>query len=306
VVDGDHLVATQAPVTDEGIRARHAHAMVPSVRAQPRQVLPVGFLGVFQVSEDQAGVGVQREHGLRAQRRHHRVQRVCAVRGRGINLQVVDRHRVVRHDELHVRVSRRDDLPNALGPHRAVHHPQGLHLHHQFDLVERSVARADPVQALGRTQLLRGHVLEEVLERLVDLDGFALREGAHRLRALVVDGTEQVLLDVVVDDGAEVRGVEVVLHETVFGAPFVQRRAGHLPTVGQRVAVRIAVQVEETRLARSEESTLVPLWNVVVVPGLLVGHPLTWVVRSVYCARPVSPIGRQNFLRRARKHPFLK
>lgn len=85
-----------------------------------------------------------------------------------------------------------------------------------------------------------------------------------------------MLLNVVVDDRSEARGVQVVLHEAHLCAPFMQRRALHLPAIGKGLAVRVEAEMEETRLARSEEAALIPLRDVVVVPGLLVGHRLTW------------------------------
>ena len=38
--------------------------------------------------------------------------------------------------------------------------------------------------------------------------------------------------------------------------------------------------MEETRLARREKAALIPLWDVVVVTGLLVSHRLTCIFRA--------------------------
>lgn len=75
----------------------------------------------------------------------------------------------------------------------------------------------------------------------------------------------------------------------------------YLRDVLQRLAVRIEVEVEETRLARGEEAALVPLRDVVVVPGLLVGHPLTWGVRNCDCPLGANDHGGRGRLMRSRR-----
>ena len=49
----------------------------------------------------------------------------------------------------------------------------------------------------------------------------AKHEGADGFGTLIVYNTEQAPFNVVVNDRAEVRGVEVVLNKALFSAPFV-------------------------------------------------------------------------------------
>jgi hypothetical protein len=45
--------------------------------------------------------------------------------------------------------------------------------------------------------------------------------------------------------------------------------------------------MKEARLARSEKAALVPLWHVMVVPGLLIGHALTWLAFDWIITQPL-------------------
>lgn len=72
--------------------------------------------------------------------------------------------------------------------------------------------------------------------------------------------------------------VQVVLDEAVLRVPFVKGRTQHLPANGKRFAIRVQVEMKEARLTGSEEAALIPLRDVVVVPGLFVGHRFTWLV----------------------------
>jgi hypothetical protein len=61
----------------------------------------------------------------------------------------------------------------------------------------------------------------------------------------------------------------------------MKRSTRHLPAIRQRLAIRVQVEMKETRLTGSEEAALVPLRDVMVIPGLLIGHSLIWFVLCV-------------------------
>ena len=107
-----------------------------------------------------AVVGVQGEDRLRAVERNRRVVWILAHRGIGRAGGVVGSDRMVGHDELHVRLFRRNDLAHALDPHRAVHVSEALHFHHQVDLAQGGIPDLDPVETFRRSQLLCIEVLE--------------------------------------------------------------------------------------------------------------------------------------------------
>lgn len=115
--------------------------------------------------------------------------------------------------------------------------------------------------------------------------GITEHEGLHGFGSLIIKGAEQALLNVVIDDRAKLRRVQIVLNETVHRPPLVQRLSRHLSAIWQRPLVRIEVEIEEVKLARSKETTLIPLRDIVIVPGLMICHLLTWVVRNVDCLR---------------------
>jgi len=58
----------------------------------------------------------------------------------------------------------------------------------------------------------------------------------------------------------------------------VQSRVRHLLAIGQRYPIRIQIQMEQARLTGGEKTALVPLRDVVVVPGLLAGHAIRRLV----------------------------
>ena len=121
-------------------------------------------------------------------------------------------------------------------------------------------------------------MLKEVLERFVDASVIPEREGPECYRPLVVDGTKQVLLDVVVDDRTQMRSIQVVLNKTLLGSPFIERTMRHLSAVRQRIAIRDQVEIKEAGLTGSKETALIPLRDVMIAPGLLICHALTWFV----------------------------
>ena len=55
----------------------------------------------------------------------------------------------------------------------------------------------------------------------------------------------------------------------------------HLLAVRQRIVIRGQVEMKEAGLTGSEEAALVPLRDVMVVPGLLICHVFTWFVLLV-------------------------
>jgi hypothetical protein len=117
----------------------------------------------------------------------------------------------------------------------------------------------------------------------------AKRKSTDSLGPLVIDNTEQELVNVVVDDWAKVRGVEVVFKKAVGGTPFVQRRPRNLPAIRQCLAIRIHIQMEQARLTSAEKTALIPLRDVMVVSGLLTRHTLAYTafcdINSLLCPR---------------------
>src|SRR5438132_11744212 len=83
------------------------------------------------------------------------------MRRRGV---IVDSYWMIADDKLHVGVFGRNDLTDALGPDRAVHHPDALHFHHQFILTECRILRLKPIEALGRPNLLEVDISEQRLK----------------------------------------------------------------------------------------------------------------------------------------------
>ena len=69
--------------------------------------------------------------------------------------------------------------------------------------------------------------------------------------------------------------------------------------IGQRLAIGVQVEMKEARLTRRKEAALVPLWDVVVVPGLLIRHPLTWLVRCTDLPLAVAALRAVTVLRHA-------
>ena len=206
-VDGHDLVALQGARPDHRVRAYESTAGVAGVLAWRERVNGGGILGVFEVRQDEAVVSVQGEDRLCAVERDGGIVRVFAPFGVGRTGRVVAGNGVVRQDELHVRVLSGDDLAHALRPHRAVHLAKGLHFEHEVELAEVGIPRGDPVESLGRPQLLSVHVLEERQEVAVDAVCVVGSERPNTLRAGVVDRTEEQPFDFIVDDRPEGGGV---------------------------------------------------------------------------------------------------
>ena len=184
---------------------------------------------------------------------------------------IVDRHRVIAEDELHVGVLSRDDLAHAPDPDCAVHHADALHLVHQLVLRELGILSLQPVQPLRRTDFLDIEELEKRLEVLVPFAHVGARKCVHHLGAPAVDITEQVSLDLVVDRPSEEGRIQILVTERSRGRRIVPCAvlSDHAP-VRKDLAFRRHVYIGKRRAAGFEEPLLVPLRYVVIVSCL--GH----------------------------------
>src|SRR5690606_22368958 len=219
----------------EGVSPHLTLPTIPSVCSRCGQVGSFWLLRILQVSQNEARVCVERKDRLSPDQLDERISGVRTFRRCRRQGSVVDGYGMVSHYELDVGLFCGNDLPHPFRPHRAVHEAQTLHLSHELQLAQRGVARLDPVQALGGSQLLSVQVLEEVLERVVHRARVSASKGANCPGSPYVNGAEEVLLDFVVHHRAEVRGVEVVLVEAVLRPPFVQGVHGHCSAIRQHL-----------------------------------------------------------------------
>jgi hypothetical protein len=211
-------------------------------------------------------VAVHRVKRLRTPQRYFWIKRL---RARAICVRdrvVVDRHRVIARNELHVGVFGRDNLAHAANPDRAVQLADVLHLEHQLVLSEGGILGLEPVQALRRADFLDIEKVEEVLEMVVPFALVRSYEGADGLRAPGVDIAEEAALDLVVNGRAKEGRIQIRLKESPGGRRITPRAVlgDHAP-VGEDFLIRGHVDIGKRLPAGLEETLLIPLRDVVVV-----------------------------------------
>jgi hypothetical protein len=112
---------------------------------------------------------------------------------------IVNRDRVVTHNEFDFRVFGRDNLTDAPCPDRGVHHADALHFAHELVLRQRWVLRPQPVETFGSADFLDVDVLEQSLEMMHPLFDVRANIGADGGRSSGIDVAKKPAFDLVVD-----------------------------------------------------------------------------------------------------------
>ena len=196
-----------------------------------------------------------------------RIERIGTIRAMRRACGVIDGHRVIGDDELGAGCFCRNDFAYALGPDRAVHGVNCLHLEHQLGFVEPGKLALYPVQPLGRACFLGIDVGKEVREVTAPHGRIVARKGSNSPGAGAVDRSEQTTFDLVVYDGSEKRRVKIGLIKALRRMSSALSVHGYEATVRKTFGVGRKIQVVKAIRAFGKESLLIPDRDVMAVSG---------------------------------------
>ena len=146
-----------------------------------------------------------------------------------------------------------------------MHHPYGLHLHHELVLRQRRILRPQPPQAFRRAELLDVDIFKEVFEISVAFRRITYGKRSNRTRAFCVDIAKKSAFNFIVHGRAEKSRVQILLNKRPGWRRLVQGVLATRRSVRSFERFRRQVQIGERRFARLPKAFLVPFGHVVIV-----------------------------------------